>query len=163
MGRQINFYLTDSDQEAIVSDLVNTFGIEAIVPPCHEEPRFGVNAMEIVRWKMGEHNPVIFKKDDFPKLRYRFVGGVVNGFFVDTDTSPVIEFFRCVTFGNEISRGRFYYIAKFYDEAGNLVEKSPEFIAFAKRAFNTVKKCTTRNVAGDYVGQEAGKKNYIFV
>jgi hypothetical protein len=56
MGRQINFYLTDSDQEAIVTALVDTLGIEAILPPCRKEPISGVNALEVAHWKTGEHD-----------------------------------------------------------------------------------------------------------
>lgn len=163
MGRQIRFYLTNADQMAIVAKLVETLGIEALVLPCRAEPKCGVNPLEILRWKKGEQDCVIFKKDDFPKLKYEFTGGVVNGFFVDKDPSPAIEFARCVTVGKEISWGRFYYHVKYYDETGNLVEKPLEFIAFAKRVFSIVKKYTKINGHGDYVGNEAGKSNYTFV
>jgi hypothetical protein len=78
-------------------------------------------------------------------------------------STTAIEFLRCVTLGKEISRGRFYFVAKFYDEADNLVEKPPEFIAFAKRTFDIVKKYTKRNEIGDYVGHEAAKLDYTFV
>ena len=76
---------------------------------------------------------------------------------VDDFISPVVEVSRCYYDGKVIKQGRLYYKDGFYDDS-EWVNKSADFIAWAKRLFVAARKTLKYDKElMAYVGQEAKK------
>lgn len=156
MGRQVNFYLSNGDQIALLKLLSEQLDIAAILPPFNSLPPQLALPVEYAEWKSGEHGPYFFLKEDYDSISYR--QNTVLGerkFFVDSDRSPVVEFLRCVTRGAKIQSGRFFYIPRYFDAAGRKIEKSDDFIRSAQKMFSLTKKFCASKHNFDYVGPEA--------
>ena len=159
MGRQVNFYLSEGDQAELVEKF-DRLGTVLAVPYSSENPEPArLLVSSFANWIPYLSPPYLFRPEDFedlvtrrtvmddPKLGVRY--------FVDDLKSPVVEFWPCIYDDNIIRRGRLYYMPTYYDENSRLIQKSPEFISWATKLFNIVKKSCVRNAQDNYVGKRA--------
>lgn len=152
VGRQINFYLSDGDQEELCRRLDVMGEVLAVMPPFSQPRVDGQAVLPLSRWRPGEHTPMLFRPDDRKKLVFR---RSVPGYFVDDMRSPVVEFSRCVTTNDVIRRGRLYYIAEYFNDENQKISKDPDFINWAKKLFKMAKGVCVESRDGVLIGKEA--------
>ncbi len=146
MGRQVNFCLSNGDQEALLNLLVKKLDIAAILPPFISLPPRVSSPLDYSAWKSGEHDPHIFLRNDADSIVYREINVLgERKFFIDQFKSPVIEFDRCITRSTGIRPGRFYYIPSDIDTAGYKIEKNEAFIRTAQKVFAMTKNFAHRD------------------
>ena len=154
MGRQVNFYLSNGDQEEFTRRLDLVGGVVAAMPPFPSRDIPLRPVSQYNRWRSGEQNPVLFRPTDASELILRRPNPEL-GYFIELFRSPVIEFSRCVVTNEEILRGRLYYIVGFIEDDLSKFQKSPEFIDWATKIFKIVRKLCVERRDGDYIGKEA--------
>ena len=154
VGRQINFYLSNGDQEELAMRLDSKGGIVAIMPPLPNTEIHGQAVTQFARWNSGDYDPILFRPSDSRELVLRRSGSEM-GYMIDLFRSPAIEFSRCITKNDIIIRGRVYYIAGFIDDDYSKITKPPEFVSWAANIFKIVKKLGVERRSGDYIGKEA--------
>lgn len=154
MGRQVNFYLSNVDQEELARKLDAMSEMAAALPP-FPSPQVRIQTVsQLARWKSGEHDTVLFRPADSALLTFRQSSPEL-GYFVDLFRSPVIEFSRCIMTNDQILRGRVYYIAGFIEDDHRDFKKPPDFIKWATDVFKIVKKHCVERRDGEYIGREA--------
>jgi hypothetical protein len=80
----------------------------------------------------------LIRSEDLASVKLREVA--TQGYWVVEDlTSPVVELNRCYYDGKILRRGRLYYTDGYFEQSG-WIEKSPEFIGWAKRIFAAARK-----------------------
>ena len=158
MGRQVNYYLSDRDQEEFCQRLNSLGGVSAIMPPLSKPTVEGQAIATFARWRPGEHDPVLFRSVDTAKLVFR---RSVAGYFIDDMRSPVVEFSRCATTNDTIRRGRLYYIAGYFDDENRKIAKDAHFIDWAKEVFKILKRICVENRNGILIGREAQSMGHL--
>jgi hypothetical protein len=156
MGRQVNFYLSESDQRNILLDLKKKMDVSAILPPVKSTKLSPMDPLLLVKGKSIEDDPVLFLSKDLQSLTCRLHGSGA-GYMIDPGENPVIQFWRSITKDNTIERGRFFYVPVVFGPDGSKQEKSADFLAFAKHLFYIVKKQCKLRGNGFYVGNEAAE------
>jgi hypothetical protein len=154
-SKQINFYLTQKDQEVLESELrsVSNFLIaeaqspekKLIIRPSIVISRMGAEPLKII----------LLRPDDKESVNFLEVSKL-KSYAVDTVSSPVVEMSRCYVAEKELRRGRFYYKTKYFDGKGNKVSKSSEFLSWADKMTKIVRKCLQKEDL-EYFGEEATK------
>lgn len=152
MGRQINFYLSEHDQEEFCRRLDALGGILAILPPLPQPVTNGQSVLTYSHWRPGEYNPVLFRSVDDGKLVFRHSA---RGYFVDEMRSPVVEFLRCSTDGAELRRGRLYYTAQYFDDNDRKISKDTDFEKWASKIFKIARGVCIGEWDGALIGKEA--------
>jgi hypothetical protein len=171
MGRQVNFFLSNDDQ-AELTEKLDSLG--TIVAAAESSDRAEVIALPVsafARWTVGLGWPLLFRPEDRSGLIVEsgrlHVADFGVRYYIERYKNPIVEFATCIEHQNEIQRGRLYYEAKYLDNAsGAVIEKSPEFIVWATKIFNVVKKSTTKDAHGYYIGKGAQalqRRGYAFV
>lgn len=155
MGQQVNFYLSDNDQKNLLNQLSEYYGLSAILPPLRNFPAEPKQPDFYSKWEPGQHDPILFRTDDIGQLIFRYVGGVANAYFIDSQRSPVIELWRSTTSGDIISRGRLYFIPSYYDDKDRLVQKPEAFVRTAKAMLVFTRRFCPSKIDFFYVGPEA--------
>lgn len=127
MGKQINFYLNEQVQNAFLEFLLQshfTF-LDAHGEEIKEPQRNAVFIMYLFKQSYG----TFFMHAD-------------NQSRLEVLKSPVIEFCKsCIKEDQkEIYRGRLWVANRYYDEAGNVVEKDKELIKDYQRLVRWIKK-----------------------
>jgi hypothetical protein len=154
MGRQVNFYFSDSDQAEFTRRLDSLGDVVAILPPLSKPMIESQAVSHFTRWKPGEHDPMLYRSSDADKIVFS-KPNLATGYFIDIDRSPVVEFSRCATTNDIIRRGRLYYVAGFLEKDLTKYTKPSEFIGWADKLFKLAKKLGVENRNGDYIGKEA--------
>jgi hypothetical protein len=171
MGRQVNFFLSYDDQGELTEKLDS---LGTIVAAAESSDRAEVIALPVsafARWTVELGWPLLFRPEDRNSLIVESgrleVADFGVRYYIERYQNPIVEFATCIQHENEILRGRFYYEAKYLDYAsGVVVEKSPDFISWATKIFNVVKKNTTKDAHGFYIGKGAQalqRRGYTFV
>ena len=163
MGKQINFYLSNGDQDELTRQL--DFKAVASMPPFPKEEIPIELVSKYARWESEQQTPVLFRCSDSSELVLRRPNPEL-GYFIDIFRSPAIEFSRCIITNDEILRGRLYYVAGFIENDLSKFKKPLEFIEWATDIFKIVKKLCVEKRNGDYIGKEAQsmeKLGYRFV
>jgi hypothetical protein len=75
-------------------------------------------------------------------------------FYVDVFASPVVQLCRCFVDERRISRGRLYFITKYYSQ-DILVAKPDSFISWSTKMLNFVRRRLTKAAPGVYCGSHA--------
>jgi hypothetical protein len=154
MGRQVNFYFSDSDQAELTRRLDSLGDVMAILPPLSKPMIENQSVSHFTRWKPGEHDPMLYRSSDTEKIVFRR-SNPATGYFIDIDRSPVVEFSRCATTNDTIRRGRLYYVAGFLEKNLSKYTKPSEFVDWADKLFKLAKKLGVEIRNGDYIGREA--------
>jgi hypothetical protein len=147
IGRQINFYLTDADQEILLRNLHERFDIRVVSQPVKGEKLLIESLTDHLKWVPGQHQLLLFKNSEHERIRFCFRPGAEHiGRFADLSESPVISFLQCVTTNHELLRGRFYYIPAFDD-----------FNPWAQKLFRYVRRQLIRIETTSLMGEEAAE------
>ena len=160
MGRQVNFFLSYDDQ-AELAEKLDQWGTVLAASEVSDKPK--ITAWPVAKfsqWIVGLSPPLLFRSEDMGGLIVESNGLTVPDYgvryYIERFRNPVVELSTCIQRDNEIQRGRFFYQPRYLDdESGMVLEKSPEFIAWARKIFNLVKKSTTRDSDGYYIGRGA--------
>jgi hypothetical protein len=159
MGRQINFFLSQSEQQQFCEVCDKMSSVAAIEQPS-TSPEMKLVAVEsVARWKIGDHSPFLLMPEDFrcivvTKTEVR-VPQKKTMYFVDVWQSPVVEFTRCVQHSDSIQRGRLFFEPSFINANSVVVQKSKLFVSWASKLFAVIKKISARDLNGNYVGKKA--------
>lgn len=153
MGRQFSIYLTPSDTVALEPVLAR---IEPVLVLNRYSPTAQPLVMESLEYTYNDRrwlSSYLVRPADLDKVVAYHV--VEQGhWLIDELYSPVINISKCFFDGHILRRGRFYYIERYFDENDQLLSKSDEFRAWAKRVFAAVKKSLARKDS-DYIGADA--------
>jgi hypothetical protein len=74
MGRQVNFYLSESDQRNIILDLKKKLDVSAILPPVKSTELVPMDPLLFIKGKSSEHDPVLFLSKDLSILKCSVFG-----------------------------------------------------------------------------------------
>jgi hypothetical protein len=160
MGRQVNFFLSYDDQ-AELADKLDHMGTVLAAAEFSDVPQVTpLPVSTFARWIVGLSPPLLFHPQDLGRLIIESSRLTVPDFgiryYIERTKNPIVEFSTCIQRDKEIQRGRFYYEPRYFDNGtGTMVEKSPEFIAWATKIFNLVKKITAKDAQGYYIGRDA--------
>lgn len=154
MGRQAQLYFSPQDVDEFVQKMAS-YG--AVLLPHRLTVERVEPADSITRdtgsglWSLG----YLVRKEDLERVLLREVPS--QGYWVvDQLRSPVIEFDGGVFDRSKILRGRLYFTTTYFDEAGQLVEKDPAFVAWAIRVLSAARRHGERSQAlGATVGAHA--------
>ena len=155
MGKQINFFLLPSDLTKLENKLKDTCSLIILHNKSDSStPRKLMNLNLIEnnhRWLFY----YLVRPDDIGSLVINYVPKQ-NYWVIDVLRSPVIEVTSCFFDGQNLRRGRIYYIDKFYGENDEVVEKPENFKKWAQQIFSVTKKNLLK-FDKDYIGEEAKK------
>lgn len=154
MRRQVNFIMSNGDQERLLIGLKEKFQIGGMRLPFRQGHMVIDDPVKYAVWVNDQFTPILFQENELQNLVFtEFLPG--RGYVIDLDNSPAIEFFQCITHENGIQDGRFYYHAKYW-EGDYLYDKSEQFLKFAQGVFAFTKKfCVKERISDFYVGPEA--------
>jgi hypothetical protein len=165
MGHQVNFYLTEADQKELSSLFDEVEGISAFLEPIRDTKLVQNSAETFSQWRVGQHRVCLFLWEQRDSLNFEKLGSQ-KLFFNDCVENNIVQFDRCIHNNKSIQIGRLYYVSKYPGDDGYLVEKSPEFVSFAKRLFSITKKFCGKPTDGEYFGPRAKLlvgKGYKFI
>ena len=153
-SRQINFYLSEADQQMIDQILVADNSL--IVLEARSQTEKLLIRPNTLNGDMGKEplKILLARKIDVSKLVVRKIHGQ-EIFAVDTLKSPVIEYSRCFIGDDFIRRGRLYLTSSFFNNVDSLVEKDNSFLSWAQKIINGVKKNLEFRPGMDYCGAGA--------
>lgn len=149
-SQQVNFYLLPEEQRWFEEILFARR--ELVVVRRLASPKGIVTTDSTIVKAMGEEVLTVYlsRPTDLQKIITREVPAR-DEWLVDLTQSPVVEFSRCYFDGQLLRRGRLYVVTHYYDEDSLLVEKSKEFVAWAKSLISTVKKGMMKCDDGDFI------------
>lgn len=153
-SRQLNFYFSNVDQEALTESYDKLGSVHSAMPPFSHPIVIGVPVATFSRWHSGEHYVILFRPSDVGQIVLKHISHD-RGYSVDVTRSPVIEFSRCIQTNNEILRGRIYCVTRFVEDTGAEIVKSDSFIEWTKEIFRiTQERCKIKR-SGICIGNDA--------
>ncbi len=140
MGRQINFFLHQDDQDEF-DKLLKSFGDILLLPYFHYDNKVATVGDTIIRdLRKEERRVYLIRTKDFNKVRLTHIEKF-GYWLVDDDSLPVIHFDRSVTMDNKIQSGRLYFTTDYVDSDKMLmIKKEDDFIKWADNVIKTVRR-----------------------
>ena len=153
MGHQLNFYLTDSDNE-MIETVIRSIEPVAVLHRRAQAPSPRV----LPALRLEEDGQAwlflnLVRLADLDALPFRHVPGP-DYWTTDTLRSPVLEFNRGSSNGETIRPSRIYFIASYFGEDDMPVTKDEAFIAWGKKVIRRVRSALVRH-GSFYIGPEA--------
>lgn len=144
MGRQINFFLHQDDQDDF-DKLLKSFGDIVLLPYFHYDNKVGTVNDTIIRdLKKEERRIYLIQNKDFKNVRLTHIEKF-GYWLVDDSALPVIHFDRSVTTDDKIQSGRLYFTVDYVDPNKMLMIKKPDdFIKWADNVIKTVRRKLTK-------------------
>lgn len=153
MGKQVNFYLTESDTR-IVEKAIRELEPVIVLHMRSDDGRPRI--LDSLSFK-GEGNYWLYydivREPDLGSIPLSYVNGA-NYWKMDVLTSPIVEFSRSFYDGKLMRRGRIYFIESYFDENDALVFKNEDFLKWARKILRVVRKILFKH-GTDYLGPEA--------
>jgi hypothetical protein len=128
-SRQINFFLTAVDQAALLAHISAKHDFRIIHSLVQCEAPALLSSAEVKEMGVDRLKVYLARPEDLEAVHLNFVPNH-NYKTIDVVKSPVIEFVRCYHVGEQLRRGRFYFVTSYY-EGGHLVKKERDFINWA--------------------------------
>ncbi|KAF0200975.1 MAG: hypothetical protein FD170_3007 [Bacteroidetes bacterium] len=129
MGRQINFFLHPDDQNDFNSFL-KSFDDICFLSYYHKTENPTIIDDTLIRDHIKEGSRVhLIRKQDLKDIRFHFIEKF-NCWLIDNNSSPVLDFDRCITWENYLHRGRLYFQPKFVDNL-QWIEKNADFVKWS--------------------------------
>lgn len=156
MGRQVNFYMTEADEQEFIA-YIRSSGNIAIF----ESKQASTEIVELQELppvgKPGWFALILWNKDCSPKPTLKSIEKQ-NYYGTEGYESEIIEFSRSGIIEGQLTRGRIW--AQFrhwrlHDIPPSLANKSVEFEKWYERLARWVKKHSVRNSSGEYVFPDA--------
>jgi hypothetical protein len=155
MGKQVNFYMTATDEQEFVSFVrsdrrvgIFKYAVPSIDPPLLDElPKEG-EPYWYALW--------LWDRDHSPPPRLRYVERQ-HHYVVEDSESEVIEFQRCGIRDGRLVRGRIWaeMNSRTNSNSKPLSKKSEAFCKWFDRLGNWIKRRGKRNAVGDYILPDA--------
>ena len=149
--KQVNFYLSNTDQQNLTRSLEAYEGIMAAVIPAASPIIRPVAISTVSEWHPGEHYAMLFLTQDAPNIK--LTPSPNGGYLADVENDPIVEFRRCSMRNDLIVRGRFYFSTASYI-ANRPVKKNSAFLSFANWILRRTKSLLSLR-DGIYLGSEA--------
>lgn len=152
-SHQLNFFLGPEDQEILEKCFIEC-GEFMIMRPRNISSLCVLSTTIIIDFGKSELRVLLARKADLEYIKFRPVQ--TTGMNSANDISnPVIEYDRCYVGDNFIRRGRLYFVAKYFDEDGELIRKPADYLRWAKCILRKVKSKLLHQGNGVYLGPEA--------
>jgi hypothetical protein len=151
MGRQINFFLAEQDQEwfdSVLREVAPFVVLEGRSPA-----PVPITRPATLIERMGAEPLTVFLAET-SDVRLSPIRDRAE-YSVDSQSEPVIEFSRCYCTASAIGRGRLYYVQKCWKDDGALVSKPETFIRWGQQLFRRVRTRLQRFDQFFYAGPEA--------
>ena len=164
MGRQINFFLHQDDQDDF-DKLLKSFGDILLLSYYHYDNKVTTVKDTIIRDLVKEERRVyLIRTNDFNKVRLTHITNF-GYWLVDDNALPVIHFDRCVTTDDKIQSGRLYFTVDYLDsDKMVMIKKTDDFIKWADNVIKTVRRKLIKQKYNmgpytytEYLGQHAVK------
>ncbi len=149
MGKQINFYMTNSDEEEFLNFVRSdrSVGVFMVTMPTDSIPLLTeLPQSEIPFWL----SICLWDRDNSPQPNLRYVTEQ-KYYVVNKSTSEVIEFLRSNIKKRSISRGRIWAEMAMWESDGTLVRKSETFEKWYDRLARWIRRHSVRYDKGVYV------------
>ena len=126
MGRQINFFLHQDDQDDF-DRLLKTFGDIVVLPYYHHNNKVSIVKDTLIRDATKEGRRVyLMRNGDFKNIPLRHIEKF-GYWLVDDGALPIVHFDRGTTKNDKIERGRIYFQPDFVDSKEiKIIKKSDE-------------------------------------
>ena len=149
MGKQVNFYMTSSDEEDFIQFVRSDRNVGIFmyamptndIPLLTELPKQGIPFWFALYLWDRDHSPAP-KIEYVPEQRY---------YVVEPIASEVIEFERSHFDEGRLVRGRIWTEIAVWQSNGTLLSKSETFQQWFNRLANWIKRCSIRDQHGDYL------------
>lgn len=156
MGKQVNFYMTEPDEEEFVHFLRSDMDIcifmdaqpSSEVIPLKSLPNKDVSGWFLL-WLWHRRKSPTPEMNYITKQKY---------YMVDSTCSEVIEFLRSFIDNGHLTRGRIWAEMSYWDLNKNppvLMKKSDAFNTWYNRIANWIKRRSVKNQLGDYLLPDA--------
>jgi hypothetical protein len=103
-------------------------------------------SFDAIRWAVARGT-----QTEIRRQRSDYMGHQLT-FYLLPEKQPLIQLGRCAHRGDELQQGRRYYTPWFY-RGQEVVEKSPEFVAWAKKTLVFARKMLVKAPGGQWVGE----------
>ena len=151
MGRQVNFYMTEKDEEEFVA-FVRTTGDVCVLPN-----RYPTETLHCLEKLPEPGSPFwahlwLWNRDVSPEPRLEYVEKQKH-WYVDHFVSEVIEFSRCYRHQRRLGRGRIYAKMTGWDsnEPDKMFRKSEAFEKWYEKLARWIRRKGERDKNGVYV------------
>lgn len=129
MGRQINFFLHPDDQKDF-NDFLKSFDDICFLSYYHKTENPTIIDDTLIRDHVKEGSRVhLIRKQDIKDIRFQFIEKF-GYWLIDNNSSPVLDFDRCITWENDLRSGRLYFQPKFVENL-QWVEKNTDFVKWS--------------------------------
>ena len=148
-SRQLNFYVLPEEQ-GWLDGLLRGVGSWLVVGRLDASGKPKLLPTTVLQ-RFGQEDLKIYlvRKDDLSRI-CSISAPNRSELFVDDLRSPVIECSRCFSDGKVLRRGRLYFVESYFDAAGQLVRKDPDFIEAGRAMLATVRRSMQKRNDGDY-------------
>jgi hypothetical protein len=153
-GQQFSFFLGPNDQKSFEEALREAGQVVFLKDRSHASAPETQSSSIILRFGEEWLRILIARSDDVDRIMFNPIKGR-NDFSCDATVEPIIQFSRCYVDDQIIRPGRLYRVDEYFDDNGELKEKSPAFIEWADRLFAHAKKALHKIGPGLYAGTEA--------
>lgn len=155
MGRQVNFFLNPQDMLELIGRVQRKIPLVIFRRQSPDNQPIVVSEHEFQRLDEIDYGLCITSPDLLDSVRFRYVPEQ-EYFYFDVLHSLAIEFGQCKVNNGKLSRGRLYYVAWYYADNGEKVEKDPLFIKWAQSVLRMAMKGLSRDPdSGFYIGPHA--------
>ncbi len=152
-SKQINFYLTNSDQVKLLGDLSERDEFLIASSVSHDGNLRLAQAAKLKDIGAEPLQAYLVRPCDMVGVRIRTLENQAH--CVDSRRSPVVEFTRSFHGNNKLSRGRLYVTTAYYD-GKTLVRKEDAFVKWATTLISIARKKLKRDAATQsYFGEDA--------
>lgn len=159
MGKQVGFYALTQDMAELEMRWRQFDTALVLVPSTLSTPEVSF-VSKLHEWRMGHDSLRLFLSSQpfLPFVKVNQFGSkeVPSKWQIDLLRSPAIECDRCYCDKKVFRKGRLYFDASYYDEAGTKVLKDDAFLRWADSLFALTRKTFERDSSLDaYVGHHA--------
>jgi hypothetical protein len=155
MGKQINFFATDSDFMQLQQTLLAVAPYNILLPRSTESAARVVPNLQFTDNGQQQLFFFVARSEDLSKIKFNYV--VAQGYWsVNVLKSPVIELHRGLAEGRRIDRSRLYFTESYFDDSQKLTRKSDDFCKWANSIFSKSRRIMVRKEM-DYICPDAAR------
>ncbi len=139
MSKQINFFMSLNTQTNLLNKISSKNEIILIKRKFSTELPEVFEIIDLQKILKNEYTIYICRMIDFSSIITKYYK-THDGWLIDIDRSPVIEFSASRLLDNFHTRGRFYVIDKYFSPDGRIIEKSQEFKKWVQYVFGVFRR-----------------------
>lgn len=147
MGSQVNYFMTPVDIDALEPRLQRVTPMLVLGYKSQSATPTIMNSLSVNDMGSEELTRFLVRQEDLWDVKPRFVAN--QGYWtLDTNYPPIIEFDRCYCKNGLIGPGRMYFKSGHYENQ-EWVEKSPEFLTWAKKLLGITRRFMKRGAVNN--------------